>query len=529
MSKRHVMAIDAGTGSGRAIVYDLTGAVIGSAQEEWVHPIAPGVPGGLDFDTANNGALIDRVIRAAIADAELTAADIAAVSTTSMREGFVLYDAGGEVLWACPNIDGRARAEADKLTRAEVSDQVFRIGGDWVSLTAPARLLWLRENTPEVIERASHMGMLSDWMATRLTGAYCTDPSAGSSSALFDLQARNWSDTLFEATNLDRAIAPRVVEAGEVVGQVTASAAARSGLREGTPVVAGGADTQLALLGLGRMAGQATLVGGSFWQMTVLTDRPLIDPGRAPRTLCHVRPGEWMTEGIGFLSGFALRWLRDAFLDPLLKTADSEINSFDLIEKLAVKVPPGAGGVIATTAAPMQSDNWHQPPLSFLGFDLNAPGPAVGQLARAVMETGAYLAHAHLLKLEELSGRRYDTIQFTGGSARGGLWPQIVADVTGREIEIPEVKETTALGCAMLAAVGAGLFATTEEAIGAMTSSIERRVRPDPAKTVAYRDHQNRWAEVTLGTAAMSEQGLLEAIWRPAGAKSTEMTPIQKV
>jgi len=367
MTKRHVMAIDAGTGSGRAIVYDLGGSVVGSAQEEWTHPVVEGVPGGLDFATGPNGALIDRVIGRAIEDAGLRAEDIAAVSTTSMREGFVLYDTDGEVLWACPNIDGRARAQADTLTQKGVSDEIFAIGGDWVSLTAPARLLWIQQNLPDVFAQARHLGMLSDWMATRLTGEYCTEPSAGSSSALFDLEARDWSDRLFEAAGLDRAIEPKVVESGEIVGQVTPEAADRSGLAAGTPVVAGGGDTQLALLGLGRKAGQATLVGGSFWQMTVLSDRPLIDPDRAPRTLCHARPGEWMTEGIGFLSGFALRWVRDAYFEPLLKAVGSSANSFELIETMAAEVPPGALGAVATTAGPMQSDNWHQPPLSFLG------------------------------------------------------------------------------------------------------------------------------------------------------------------
>ncbi|WP_306154673.1 FGGY family carbohydrate kinase [Roseovarius sp. MMSF_3281] len=523
------MAIDAGTGSGRAIIYDLTGTVIGTAQKEWTHSVVEGVPGALDFATQANGELIDRVIAGAIADAKLTAEDIAAVSTTSMREGFVLYDEAGEVLWACPNIDGRAREQAEKLTAAGVSDEVFRIGGDWVSLTAPARLLWIKEHLPELFAKACHMGMLSDWMATRLTGTYCTEPSAGSSSALFNLEARDWCDTLFEATGLDRAIEPPVVESGEIVGRVTEVAAKRSGLAAGTPVVAGGADTQLALLGLGRTAGQATLVGGSFWQMTVLTERPLIDPDRAPRTLCHARPEEWMTEGIGFLTGFALRWVRDAYFEPILKATGSDLDAFDLIEKLASEQPPGAGGVVATTAAPMQSDNWHQPPLSFLGFDLNSPDPALGQVARAVMEAGAFLSHAHLRRLEALSGKTYDTLQFTGGSAQGTIWPQIVADVTGRIIEIPVVKETTALGCAMLAAVGAGLFASTDEAFGAMASPIERTITPNPENTARYRDIENRWAEATMGTSAMAECGLFEPIWRPAGARSNTMTPIQKV
>lgn len=525
MSKSYVLAIDAGTGSGRAIIYDLTGKMVGSAQEEWVHPIVKGIPGAMEFDTHHNGALIDRVIRKALRISGLSPDQIKAVSTTSMREGFVLYDAGGEVLWACPNIDGRARDQAQALTDAGISNDIFKTAGDWVSLTAPARLLWIKDHQPEVLAKARHFGMLSDWIATRLTGEYLTDPSIGSSSALFDLGSRRWADHLFELVGIDQSIFPNVVESGQPIGVITSDAAERCGLASGTPVVAGGADTQLALLGLGRGTGQATLVGGSFWQMTILTEQPLIDPNFGPRTLCHARADQWMTEGIGFLSGFALRWLRDAFFEPVQQFLESGVNGFDIIEALAAQENPGAGGVCATAAGPMVSDNWHQPPLSFLGLDMNAPGRALGQQARAVMETGAFIANTHLKKLETLSGQTYETIQFTGGSSQGQLWPQIIADVTGRPIEIPVVKETTALGCAMLAAVGADLFETIDEAFSAMASPIERCVTPRPDQVAAYQDIQTRWREITIATAKLAERNLVNSIWSPAGARTNSMTP----
>ncbi len=519
MKTAYVMAVDAGTGSGRAIIYNTRGEIVGSAQEEWGHPAVEGIPGGLDFTTGPNGELIDRVIARSIVAAEISAEEIAAVSTTSMREGIVLYDDAGEVLWACPNVDGRAQVQAEALTEAGISDEIYRRGGDWVSITAPARLHWLRDNRPDVFARVHRLGMISDWMATRLTGTYVTEPTAGSSSALFDLAARGWSKELLALIGLSEETVPTVVEAGTKIGEVTPEAAARCGLAEGTPVAAGGGDTQLALLGLGRRAGQATLVGGSFWQMTILSDQPLVDPAFGPRTLCHARPEEWMVEGIGFLSGFALRWVRDAFFEPLIKLSGGEVDAFDLIEKLAQDTPAGSAGAIAATACPMQSDAWKQPPLSFLGLDLNAPGLALGQVARSVMEAGAFLANHHLETLEALSGQRYDTLQFTGGSSQGRLWPQIIADVTGRDIEIPVVKETTALGCAMLAAVGAGLFATLDEAVAAMASPIERRVVPDPDNMALYAPLKARWSEVTDGLRDLGEASGLEPIWRPAGAR----------
>lgn len=519
MSGRYVMAIDAGTGSGRAIVYDLTGNIVGLAQEEWVHPQVDGVPGGLDFVTEANGLLLDRVIRMAISAAKVDADEISAVSTTSMREGFVLYDKAGCELWACPNIDSRAIVEADELVAQGAADRIFKLAGDWVSITAPARLLWIKRHHPEIYDKVHHFGMISDWIATRLSGVYATEPSAGSSSALFDLSTRDWSAELLSIVDLDRAVVPDVVESGTVIGAVTKAAAERCSLVAGTPVVTGGGDTQLALLGLGRRTGQATLVGGSLWQMTILSERPLIDPGFGPRTLCHARPSEWMTEGIGFLSGFALRWMRDAFFEPLRRTLGAEGNSFSMIETLATSVPPGAHGVIATTAKPMQSDAWVQPPLGMLGFDINRPEVALGSAVRAVMEASAFLVHDHLKTLERLSQLRYDTIQFTGGSSQSAAWSQIVSDVTGRPIDISVVKETTALGCAMLAASGAGLFGSLDEAVLAMASPIERSVEPSPDTHQTYREVEARWRGVTAGAFAMAENKLLEPLWHPAGAR----------
>lgn len=514
--KNHVMAIDAGTGSGRAVVYALDGSIAGIGQEEWSHPAAEGVPGGLNFDTHANAGLIDRVIAKALAAAGLNGSDIAAVSTTSMREGMVLYDEAGAVLWACPNVDSRAQTEAQELVEAGIADRVFAIGGDWVSITAPARLRWIQKHLPDVAARVRRIGLISDWLATRLTGEYATEPTAGSSTALFDLSRRTWSDELFGLLDIDASIVPTVVEPGTVVGHVTGIAAARCGLAAGTPVVAGGGDTQLALVGLGRRAGDATLVGGSFWQMTMLADRPLIDPGRAPRTLCHARPDEWMIEGIGFLTGFSLRWLRDAFFEPL--RSGDEGSMFEKMESLAARFGPGSGGVFATMANEMQSDSWLHPAPSFIGFDFNRPEIGAGAAVRAVMEAGAFVSHIHLKKLEALSGLRFETMQFTGGSSQGRLWPQIVADVTGRALDIPVVKETTALGCAMLAAKGGGLFASLDEAAEAMASPIERTVEPQREAMERYSEIEQRWSKVNQAMTELALTGVVEPLWRPAGA-----------
>ena len=189
----HLLAVDLGTGSCRAILFDEDGRQVAVAQREWSHPALPGFPGSQVFDTARNWPLVTACIREALAESGVPASSVAAVSSTSMREGMVLYDAAGREIWACPNVDSRASSEADELVRSGAARRIFERGGDWVSITSPARFLWIREHEPAVFGAIAHVGMLSDWVLYRLSGRFVTDPSSGSSSNLFDLARRTWS------------------------------------------------------------------------------------------------------------------------------------------------------------------------------------------------------------------------------------------------------------------------------------------------------------------------------------------------
>lgn len=455
-----VLAIDAGTGSARALAFDLNGNIVASAAREWTHHAVPGHAGGTNFDTF--GGWI--AITGAISDV-VTALDgrkVLAVSASSMREGFVLYDEHGVEIWACPNTDGRARVQAEQLVEAGIADRIYAIGGDWVSITAPARIRWLLAEEPEILRAARHLGMLSDWVTYRLTGEFTTDPTCGSSSALFELSQRTWSAELAELVGLDPAILPPVLECGTVAGFVTPEASVATGLSVGTPVTVGGGDTQLALHGIGAIGGTPTVVGGTFWQTTAITDTAIIDPKRRVRTLCHVDPDSWMVEGIGFLSGLAMRWFRDAFCPDAKETGLREgINSFDVMERWAQQVPAGSNGLVAVMANVMQADAWHHATPALVGFDINDPDRFNrGTSVRAIEEAAAYVAREHLAVLAELTGgwaTASGRLVFTGGSSAGALWPNIMAGVTGLGVVTSRVAEATSYGAARLAAARIGI------------------------------------------------------------------------
>ena len=522
-----LMAIDLGTGSCRAIIFDVDGNQVATGQREWSHASLPGFPGSQVFDTAGNWALICECIREAISRSGRRASDIAGVSSTSMREGMVLYDGSGREIWACPNVDSRAADEAGELVVSGAARRIYENGGDWVSITSPARFLWIRRHDPDTFAAIAHVGMLSDWVLTRLTGVFVTDPSAGSSSNLFDLRTRTWAPESLELVGVPPEAMPEVLEPGSAVGRVSERAADETGLAAGTPVVVGGADTQLGLVGIGVLRpNQVTLVGGSFWQTTVVTDEPLIDPKARVRTLCHAVPGQWMTEGIGFYCGIAMRWFRDAFCELESRVAaERGVDAYVVMEEAAGRIPPGSNGVVAIFSNVMEARRWVQASPSFVQFDVADPAGS-GRIAciRALEEQAAYGARAHLGIIEELTGRPVAEIVFTGGAAKGRLWPQIVADVLGVPVRIPAVKESTALGAALFAGLGAGLYRDLAE-VTASIVRFEQTVEPDRAAGEAYIDYYSRWKAVYPRILQLSEEGLLRPMWWPAGASSKEPVP----
>jgi autoinducer 2 (AI-2) kinase len=359
MTGRYLLAIDAGTGSCRAVLFTETAEQAAVGQREWTHHQPAGVPGGQDFDVHAGWQAIAACIRDALHSAGATGDDVAAVAATSMREGMVLYDTGGEEIWACPNVDSRATAEAEDLISEGAAGKIYAEAGDWVSITAPARLRWLARHRPGIVAATGSLGMLSDWIVYRLSGRHVTEPSCGSSSGMFTLAGRRWSQSIPAMCGLDAAVLPPVVDSGTAVGEVTAAAAELTGLRAGTPVVTGGGDTQLGLLGAGARREEYTVVGGTFWQNTVLRPDPLIDPQARLRTLCHVMPGEWMLEGIGFYCGMSMRWFRDAFCDTEVALARSRgADPYQVMEEAAAQVPAGAGGVIAILSNVMNAKRW---------------------------------------------------------------------------------------------------------------------------------------------------------------------------
>jgi len=306
---------------------------------------------------------------------------------------------------------------------------------------------------------------------------------------------------------------------GLTAGEVSVAAAELTGLRPGTPVAAGGGDTQLGLLGAGAQRDEYTVVAGTFWQNTVLLAEPLIDPQIRLRTLCHVMPGEWMLEGIGFYCGMSMRWFRDAFCDAEVALARARgVDPYVVMEEIAAAVPAGSGGVIAILSNLMNARRWAHASPSFLQFDLADPAASGrGACVRAIEEAAAYVARGHRDIITELTGLTFGEVIFTGGAGRGRLWPQIMADVLGVPVHIPAVTESSALGAAICAGAGAGVYSDLLE----LRPGLRRRTatfEPDQAATAAYDEQYAAWREIYRRMLEITDDGLLNPLWRAAGA-----------
>ena len=515
-----LLSIDAGTGSVRAVIFTPEGEQLASVGQEWVHRTNPRYPGSMDFDTAANFEIISLCIRGALAKAGLGGVDISAVSASSMREGFVLYDGAGTELWACANVDARASAEVSELRELfpELEARSYHSSGQTFALSAQPRLLWLKKNQPDLFERARSMGMISDWILTKLSGVLSSEPSNASSSGIFSLAERTWAQDLAIAAGLRGDIFPPMVESGTIIGEVTAQAAERSGLRKGTPVAAGGGDAQLAAVGLGVVApGDTAIVGGSFWQQMVNIDSLRTDPDMRIRIDAHAIPGLWQAEGISFNPGIAVRWFRDAFgQSEIAEAAARGIDPYSVLSEKAAMVPPGSHGVVPIFSDTMNYAAWIHAAPSFLNLSLDPEKSGVAVLFRALMENAAVVSRSHLDIIASFTGETPQSVIFAGGAAKSDLWAQIVADVLQVPVQIPVLKEATALGTALCAAVAVGSYSSLAEA-GIASVKWDRIVEPNPSNKSTYDEGYERWLKSYPPQLELVKDGVTEAMWRAPG------------
>jgi len=515
---KYLMTIDAGTGSGRAVIFDISGNQISVGQEEWEHLSTPGVANSMSFDCENNWQLILRCINKALSDANLSGDDITAVSATSMREGIVLYDASGKEIFAVANVDARAAQEVKYLKENfdGIEEEFYEASGQTFALGALPRVMWVKENLPKVYEKTVKISMISDWILYKLCGVIATDPSNGGTSGVFSLKQRDWLPKMATKVGLKDNIFPPTYEPGVVLGNVNSKDGVLSAT---TLVVVGGGDVQLGSAGLGVVnLGDAAILGGSFWQQIVnIPSSDLPPKDMSIRVNPHVIKEQSQAEGITFFSGLIMRWFRDAFCDKEKEIAQAKgIDTYAYLEELASKVPVGSHGIMPIFSDSMKYGKWYHAAPSFLNLSIDASICNKASMFRSLQENACIVSSINLEKIEAFTGVKCEEIIFAAGASKGFLWPQILADVTGKKVKIPKVKEATALGGAMAAGVGAGIYESLRDAATKLVVW-EKELEPNMNNHKIYKDIRIKWEKAYAVQLKLVDDNITDSMWKAPG------------
>jgi autoinducer 2 (AI-2) kinase len=518
---QYLMAIDAGTGSVRAVIFDTLGNQISVAQKEWMHLEVEGVPNSMTFDVGHNWGLVQWCIQAALKEAKLKGSDILAVSATSMREGIVLYDKEGEAIWGVANVDARADKEVRYLKEhyEGIEEAFYAESGQTFALGALPRILWLKNNEPKRYEKVASISMIGDWILAKLSGVIATDPSNGGTTGIFSLEKRDWSVHMAKKIGMKDDIFPLTLEAGTVMGTVTPTASDETGLSPTTKVVMGGGDVQLGAVGLGVVKeGQVAILGGSFWQQVVNIKSSVTPPkDMSIRVNSHVVDGLSQAEGITFFSGLIMRWFRDAFCDlEKLEAKQRGIDAYAVLEEKASKVPVGSHGILPIFSDAMNYGKWYHAAPSFINLSIDPDVCNKASMFRSLEENACIVSAINLEKIKAFTNLQIDEIVFAGGASKGALWCQILADVTGCKIKIPKVTEATALGAAMAAGVGAGVHKSIVNAADEWVIW-EKEYYPNNENYEKYKNIQKQWKEVYQKQLELVDNGLTKSMWMAPG------------
>jgi xylulokinase len=451
----YVLGLDVSTTATKAVLVDVDGVVRATAAVEYPYDTPRPLWSEQDPQSWWHAAV--QATNGVLAQAGADGEDVEAVGLTGQMHGLVALDAGGKVLR--PAIlwnDQRTQAECDLIREALGRDRLIRITGNdaLTGFTAP-KILWIRRNEPEVWSRIAHVLLPKDFVRFHLSNDLAVDRADGAGTLLFDLAARDWSPEVLDALGIERAWLPRTYEGPEITGVVSTEAAAETGLRPGTPIVAGGGDQAAAAVGVGAVEpGVASLSLGTSGVVFATTDGPLVEPDGRLHAFCHAVPGRWHVMGVMLSAAGSLRWFRDALAPG---------TAFDELVDEAAAVPAGADGLLFLPYLTGERTP-HPDPLArgaFVGLTVHH-GRA--HMTRAVLE-GVAFGLRDSLELMRSSGLPvFEQIRATGGGSKSGLWRRIIADVLGAAVVSTSSSEGAAQGAATLAAVGIGWFPTVEEA-----------------------------------------------------------------
>jgi xylulokinase len=442
----YFLGIDTSTTGSKALLIDERGEVIAAASSP--HTLQTPRPLWSEQDPREWWEAVSASIRSVLEQAGTHGEQIRAVGLTGQMHGLVLLDEAGNVLR--PAIlwnDQRTQKQCDEIHARLGKERFIQITGNvaLTGFTAP-KLLWVKENEPEVYTQTKHVLLPKDYIRFELTGEYAMDKADGAGTVLFDLKARDWSEEVLSALEIPRAWMPNTFEGPQFTGYVSEEAASLTGLKAGTPVAAGGGDQAAQAVGVGAVEpGIVGLTVGTSGVVFATTPAALIEPEGRLHAFCHAVPGMWHFMGVMLSAAGSLQWYRDTL---------AANRSFDELLKEAESIPAGSEDLqflpyLSGERTP------HPDPLArgaFIGLTIRH---SRAHMTRAVLEGVAFGLKDSFTLIQNAGLGAITQVRASGGGTKGSLWRQILASVLEAELVTVNTTEGAAYGAALLAGVGA--------------------------------------------------------------------------
>ena len=484
----YLIGIDLGTSATKTVLFDENGTVIASASREY--PMYQPQNGWAEQKPEDwrEAALetITRVVKESGVDKD----EIKGIGISGQMHGLVMLDENNEVIR--PSIiwcDQRTANECEEITEKVGKERLIEITANpaLTGFTA-SKILWVRNHEPENYAKCRHILLPKDYVRLILTGEYATEVSDASGMQLLDVPNRCWSDEVLEKLDIDKRMLAKVYESPEVTGTILPEIAAVTGLSEKTVVVGGAGDNAAAAVGTGVVKdGRAFTTIGTSGVVFAHSKNVTIDPKGRVHTFCCAVPGCWHVMGVTQGAGLSLQWFRNNFCQDYMEKAKEEgCDAYDYINRDVDIVSLGADRLIYLPYLMGERTPHLDPDCRGVFFGLSAIHTRKHML-RAVMEGVSYSMKDCNDILKEM-GVEVDDMMACGGGGRSAVWRQMLADMYGCTVKTVAAKEGPALGVAILAGVGAGIYDSVEAACEKMIHT-DKSCDPIPEHTAKYEEY----------------------------------------
>jgi ribulokinase len=513
----YLLGIDFGTGGVRVGIFDAEGTPVVFEDREF--GTAYPRPGWAEQDPDEWWRCLVAAVRGAVEGGEVPVEEIAGISVDATSSTVLAVDGRGRhlrpaIMW----MDVRASDQASRI--ADTGDEALKYNGygpvsaEW----GLPKALWIRDREPEIFRDARYVCDCADWLVNRLTGEWAFSIDTASSKYYYDRDAGGFPESLYRAVDAEDLLEKfpsRVLDLGAVVGELRGEVAEELGLKAGTTVVEGGVDAHVGALGLGVVEpGKMALITGSSHVMIGQTSKPIHDPGFWGAYTDAMVPGQYTVEAGQASTGSIVAWFKNGFAGDAMRTAKERgVDAYDVLTELAREIPVGSDGLIVLDYFQGNRSPHTDPLVRGMMWGLSL-SHTPGHVFRAIIE-GICYGTENILRTMRSHDFEPRLNVVSGGPAKSGLWMQIHADVSGVPIQFTKVTDGPALGSAMLAAVGSGIYPDIASAARNMVHAAET-IEPDPERHEAYRFYVDRYLETYPQMRELMHQTVRHVADRPA-------------